>query len=330
MPSNKWWLKSSPPNVVHVRSVQHLVDEMAGAGERLVIVDVFAPWCAACKALYPKVRAGSGRIAATRQPLLILGRLWFQAAPGQRGRSRLHGMGWRPEPCVTLTPLRLPTAFPSSSQLMKLMEQRPDVLLLAVNFDENKTVVKAMGVKVRPPALLAPLQERLVGAYLPPWRRRSHPLPPWPPFRHRCCRGSCFTAARRASCRSSRPAPRNSTSSSERPTAAPPWLPPPPPACLLAALGSWAPRRLFTAALCAWHAEASARKAAHWLTFAGARSSSCRREAIERHSTARCILSSGDEEPVLAEFPNVQPAKGVAASLDQTAGQPPPQPQPVA
>jgi thiol-disulfide isomerase/thioredoxin len=56
IPSNKWWLKSSPPNVVHVRSVQHLVDEMAGAGERLVIVDVFAPWCAACKALYPKVR----------------------------------------------------------------------------------------------------------------------------------------------------------------------------------------------------------------------------------------------------------------------------------
>lgn len=32
---------------------------------------------------------------------------------------------------------------------MKLMEERPDVLLLAVNFDENKTLVKALGVKVR-------------------------------------------------------------------------------------------------------------------------------------------------------------------------------------
>lgn len=34
-------------------------------------------------------------------------------------------------------------------QVMKLVEGRPDVLLLAINFDENKTVVKAMGVKVR-------------------------------------------------------------------------------------------------------------------------------------------------------------------------------------
>ncbi|KAI3429789.1 hypothetical protein D9Q98_010102 [Chlorella vulgaris] len=88
IPSNKWWLKSAPPNVVHINSVQQLVDTMAGAGDRLVIMDVYAPWCAACKALYPKV--------------------------------------------------------------MKLVEGRPDVLLLAINFDENKTVVKAMGVKVLP------------------------------------------------------------------------------------------------------------------------------------------------------------------------------------
>jgi hypothetical protein len=33
-------------------------------------------------------------------------------------------------------------------QLMKMIADRPDVLVLAVNFDENKTVVKAMGVKV--------------------------------------------------------------------------------------------------------------------------------------------------------------------------------------
>lgn len=45
-----------------------------------------------------------------------------------------------PLPCIPSLPL---------AQLMKLMEERPDVLLLAVNFDENKTLVKALGVKVR-------------------------------------------------------------------------------------------------------------------------------------------------------------------------------------
>lgn len=86
--NRKWWEAKSPPNVVHISSVQQMVDTMATAGDRLVIVDFFAPWCAACKGIYPK--------------------------------------------------------------LMKLMEERPDVLLLAVNFDENKTLVKALGVKVLP------------------------------------------------------------------------------------------------------------------------------------------------------------------------------------
>lgn len=31
------------------------------------------------------------------------------------------------------------------------------------------------------------------------------------------------------------------------------------------------------------------------------------RDAIERHSTPRCFLPSDDEEPVLREFPKVQP-----------------------
>ena len=38
----------------------------AGAGERLVIVDFFAPWCAACKALYPKASVMLGSDAAGR------------------------------------------------------------------------------------------------------------------------------------------------------------------------------------------------------------------------------------------------------------------------
>lgn len=86
--NRKWWEAKSPPNVVHIGSVQQMVDSMATAGDRLVIVDFFAPWCAACKGIHPK--------------------------------------------------------------LMALMEARPDVLLLAVNFDENKTLVKALGVKALP------------------------------------------------------------------------------------------------------------------------------------------------------------------------------------
>ena len=49
---------------------------------------------------------------------------------------------------------------------MKLVAERPDVLLLAINFDENKAVVKALGVKVRVamPALVGrPLLAALCG-----------------------------------------------------------------------------------------------------------------------------------------------------------------------
>lgn len=38
-------------------------------------------------------------------------------------------------------------------------------------------------------------------------------------------------------------------------------------------------------------------------------------EAIDRHSTDRCFLSSDEEEPVLKEFPKVQP-KVAFGSLD--------------
>lgn len=86
--NKKWWEAKPLPNVVHIGSVQQMVDAMATAGDRLVIVKFFAPWCAACKAMYPK--------------------------------------------------------------LMKTLEERPDVLMLAVNFDENKTLVKALGIKVLP------------------------------------------------------------------------------------------------------------------------------------------------------------------------------------
>lgn len=32
LPTSKWWQKEAPPNVIHISSVQQLVDAMVGAG----------------------------------------------------------------------------------------------------------------------------------------------------------------------------------------------------------------------------------------------------------------------------------------------------------
>lgn len=38
-----------------VSSIQELVNELADAGDRLVIVEFYAEWCNACRALFPKL-----------------------------------------------------------------------------------------------------------------------------------------------------------------------------------------------------------------------------------------------------------------------------------
>lgn len=41
--------------MIEIHSAQELVDTLANAGDRLVIVDFYSPGCGGCKALHPKV-----------------------------------------------------------------------------------------------------------------------------------------------------------------------------------------------------------------------------------------------------------------------------------
>lgn len=53
--SMRWWEKTLQPNMVEIQSAQEFVDQLANAGERLVIVDFYSPGCGGCKALHPKI-----------------------------------------------------------------------------------------------------------------------------------------------------------------------------------------------------------------------------------------------------------------------------------
>ncbi|KAK9806552.1 hypothetical protein WJX73_010825 [Symbiochloris irregularis] len=86
--TQKWWTKDNPPNMIKVTSVQHFIDVMAEAQDKLVVVEFYAKWCNACRTLFPKV-------------------------------------------CSLCGP-------------------DPNVLVLKVDWDENKDICTAMGIKVLP------------------------------------------------------------------------------------------------------------------------------------------------------------------------------------
>eukprot|EP01024_Parvocaulis_polyphysoides_P001303 TRINITY_DN10352_c2_g1_i2.p1 TRINITY_DN10352_c2_g1~~TRINITY_DN10352_c2_g1_i2.p1 ORF type:complete len:165 (+),score=11.11 TRINITY_DN10352_c2_g1_i2:104-598(+) len=55
VPSNPWWTRDQQPNMIEVHSKQELVDVLACFSSKLVILDFYATWCGACRALYPKL-----------------------------------------------------------------------------------------------------------------------------------------------------------------------------------------------------------------------------------------------------------------------------------
>ncbi|CAK0751164.1 hypothetical protein CVIRNUC_002047 [Coccomyxa viridis] len=88
IPKEPWWEKGNPENMVGVSSVQQFVDELATAGDRLVIVDFYAKWCNACRSVFPK--------------------------------------------------------------LCQMAQDNPDIVVLKIDFDENRDVVKPLAIKVLP------------------------------------------------------------------------------------------------------------------------------------------------------------------------------------
>nr|GME00915.1 thioredoxin-like 1-2, chloroplastic [Ipomoea batatas] len=64
----RWWEKTLQPNMIEIHSAQELVDTLANAGDRLVIVDFYSPGCGGCKALHPKIC----QLAETNQNAIFL------------------------------------------------------------------------------------------------------------------------------------------------------------------------------------------------------------------------------------------------------------------
>lgn len=51
----KWWEKNAGPNMIDIHSTQDFLNALSQAGDKLVIVEFYATWCASCRALFPKV-----------------------------------------------------------------------------------------------------------------------------------------------------------------------------------------------------------------------------------------------------------------------------------
>jgi len=65
----KWWEKKpSRGTFLEINSGQELVDILADAGDRLVVLDIMAPFCGACRGVAPKVLGFVEQYAGTGPP----------------------------------------------------------------------------------------------------------------------------------------------------------------------------------------------------------------------------------------------------------------------
>ncbi|KAH9291306.1 hypothetical protein KI387_043500 [Taxus chinensis] len=51
----RWWEKGTTPNMREAHSAQELIDSLVNAGDKLVVLNFFAPGCGACRSLHPKI-----------------------------------------------------------------------------------------------------------------------------------------------------------------------------------------------------------------------------------------------------------------------------------
>ena len=73
----KWWEKGLDlPNVVAVEGTEGLLEAMALAGDRLVMVAFYATWCGACRMVHPKLLQLAGEQVNTVE--------------GEQGRRGVH------------------------------------------------------------------------------------------------------------------------------------------------------------------------------------------------------------------------------------------------
>lgn len=67
--TDRWWEKGEKlPNLVDINNTEEFLQALGGAGDQLVVVDFYAQWCAACRAMYPKLH----QIASQNEDVLFL------------------------------------------------------------------------------------------------------------------------------------------------------------------------------------------------------------------------------------------------------------------